>query len=106
MKKAILFVLFFAFIAAFFSVAYAIDDPYNIQLKTLYANPGANNKVVYDIPIDVKMLDVSEDLNWYKVKIQFNIGPACFRYTGWAYIPVGNIIADREAKKQVAAISK
>jgi len=105
MKNIIIGIVVFGVIMAFYGVAGAAD-PYNFQVKTLYANPGADNKVVYDIPIEVRMLDASEDMNWYKVKIQFNLGPACFKYTGWAYIPVGSIIAEREAKKQVAVISK
>jgi hypothetical protein len=106
MKKAVYLLLIFAFIIGYFGVSPAADEPYDLRVKTLYAAPGANNKVVYDIPIDVKMLDISDDMNWYKVKIQFNLGPACFKYTGWAYIPVGQILAERYEKSKIAATLK
>jgi hypothetical protein len=105
MKKALFLIVVFTILAGIFIPALAAD-PYNHQVKSLYSKPDGNSAVVYNLPIEVKMLDVSQDANWYKVKIQFNLGLACFKYVGWAYIPVGDILAEREANKQIAATSK
>jgi hypothetical protein len=94
MKRAILLAAIFAVIAGFFVPTLAVE-PYNHQVRSLYAKPDGTSKVVYNIPIEVRMLDVSEDANWYKVKIQFNLGLASFNFSGWAYIPVGQILAER-----------
>ena len=94
MIRAIILTLIFVIIAGFIVPLWAAD-PYNHQIRSLYAQPDGNSKVVYNIPIEVKMLDVSDDANWYKVKLQFYLGPACFKFTGWAYIPVGQILVDR-----------
>ena len=92
------------FLGMIISCSYAGNDPLSFKVKELYASPGSS-KVVYSIPIDVSMLDVSEDGNWYKVYLKFNLGPLEFKYTGWAYIPVGDILAERENAK-VANASK
>ncbi|MFA4966892.1 MAG: hypothetical protein WC624_01565 [Candidatus Margulisiibacteriota bacterium] len=105
MKKAVILLIFFALISGIFAPVFAAD-PYSHQVKSLYSKPDGNSSIVYNLPIEVKMLDVSEDANWYKVKIQFNLGPICMKYSGWAYIPVGDILAEREANKAVAATSK
>jgi len=65
------------------------------QIKELYAAPDAESKLVYSIPIEVKLLEVSEDYNWYKVRISFSFGPLSSTYVGWTNIPVGEIIAER-----------
>lgn len=103
MKKAFAILIFLALILGILAPAWADSDPYNVQVKQLYAQPDGRSKLVYQIPIDVKMLDVSEDANWYKVKIQFNLGIVSFKYTGWAYIPVGEILAER-AGKEIATL--
>lgn len=96
--------IIFAILASFFSCAYA-NISSDIKVKQLYSEPANNSKIVYEIPMDVKLTDVSEDGNWYKVAIKFNFGPAEFKYTGWAYIPVANILAERTLEKsKVAAI--
>jgi hypothetical protein len=94
MRRAILLAAIFAILAGIFIPALAAD-PYNHQVRSLYAQPDGNSKVVYNIPIEVRMLDVSDDANWYKVKIQFNFGLASFNFAGWAYIPVGQILTER-----------
>jgi hypothetical protein len=76
----------------------AAKEPYSLQVKKLYSAPEETANVVFDIPIDVKLLDMSNDGNWYKVKISFSLGPLCYTYVGWAKIPVGDIIASRLEK--------
>jgi hypothetical protein len=100
MKKALALAIILMSLVLCLAPAWAAEPtPYSLKVKQLYAAPDGRSKVVFDIPVDVKLLDISEDANWYRVFIQFNLGPACFRYTGWAYIPVGTILAERDAKK-------
>jgi len=72
--------------------------PYDLQVKKLYSAPEEESNLVYSIPIEVKLLDVSADANWYKVKISFSFGPLGYTYVGWANIPVGEILASRLEK--------
>jgi len=73
-------------------------DPFSMKVNKLYSAPDVNSNLVYSIPIDVQMLDASTDGNWYKVKISFNLGPLGYTYVGWARIPVGDLLASRQAK--------
>ena len=102
--KALVAILLVITALSIFSCAYALNEPYNVKVKELYASPGSS-KVVYSIPIDVKMLDVTEDANWYKVYLRFNLGPVEFKYVGWAYIPGGDILAERAVSKAKIATS-
>ncbi|KAF0134009.1 MAG: hypothetical protein FD145_951 [Candidatus Saganbacteria bacterium] len=95
MKKALIIFLFFAILIGIFAPCLAENTPNELQVKKMYSSPTFDSKLVYEIPIEVKLLEISEDANWYKVKIQFYFGPACFKYTGWAYIPVGQALAAR-----------
>ena len=76
----------------------ATKDPYNLEVKKLYSAPDENSQLIFNIPIEVKLLDVSTDANWGKVKIAFNLGPLCYTYIGWVKIPVGEILASRMEK--------
>jgi len=97
MKKWIAILLL---IAVLFTAKAALaneKDPLEVSVKTLYSAPLEDSNVIYDIPLEVKLLDISEDGNWYKVKISFYIGPFGYTYVGWANIPVARILAEREA---------
>lgn len=98
MKPPIIIGIITFLIFVFFCCSYAKDEPYDINISQLYAEPTTTSKVVYQIPIEVKMLEVSEDANWYKVYLKFNIGPMEFKTTGWTYIPIGTLLAERTAK--------
>lgn len=78
--------------AALASEEQALDIP----VKTLYSAPLEDSNVIYDIPVDVKLLDISEDGNWYKVKISYWIGPFGYTHVGWANIPAAKILAERD----------
>ncbi|MFA5113219.1 MAG: hypothetical protein WC529_02855 [Candidatus Margulisiibacteriota bacterium] len=96
MKKALVVILGLVILAGVgFAAAH---EPYSLQVKKLYSVPDENSNIVFDIPIDVKLLDMSNDGNWYKVRISFNLGPLGYTYVGWAKIPVGDIIASRMEK--------
>lgn len=100
MKKALALAIILMSLILCLAPAWAAEPPaYNLKVKQLYAKPDGRSKVVYEIPIEVKLLDISEDGNWYKVYIEFSLGPVRLNYSGWAYIPVANILAERDAKK-------
>ena len=94
MKKVIL-VFLAIFVLAGVGFTEAAKDPYLFQVKQLYSAPDENSNLIFNIPIDVRLLDVSPDANWYKVQISFSLGPIGYDYVGWAKIPVGEALAAR-----------
>jgi hypothetical protein len=97
MKKA-LTLLFSLVILSGLVWAVAAKDPYDLPIKKLYSAPDEASNLIYNIPIEVRLLDVSADGNWHKVKIAFSLGPLRYTYIGWTKIPVGEILAAREQK--------
>jgi len=72
------------------------DGPLDLPIKTLRSAPFEDADVVYNIPIDVTLLDVSLDGNWHKAKIHYSLGPLQYTYVGWTKIPITQILTDRE----------
>ncbi len=104
MKKiAKLLLIVFLLSLGFAGLATAQSYPVNYQLKELRAEPDNGSKLIYSIPLEVKMLEISDDYNWYKVKISFAFGPLCSTYVGWANIPIGDVIAAQEKAAQKVA---
>ena len=99
MRSTLLLLLTLLLLAAP-ALAQAGTDPLNIQVKKIYSAPDQTASLIYDIPLDVKLLDVSEDGNWYKVRIAFNLGPFNYTYLGWSHIPVGDFVAERAKKNE------
>jgi hypothetical protein len=97
MRKSLVFIALFLVLTGC-SFAAAAKDPYNLEVKKLYSAPDENSQLIFNIPIEVKLLDVSADANWGKVKIAFNLGPLSYTYIGWVKIPVGEILASRMEK--------
>jgi len=102
MKRALLIALAIVILTGIALASTAAKDPYNIQVKKLYSAPDENSNLVFDIPIEVKLLDVSADANWHKVKIAFSFGPLNYTYIGWTKIPVGDVVAERVEKAKLA----
>lgn len=101
MQRALVLILLFLLVTGLAAAApLEAQSPYDLQLKSLYAEPDEESKLIYNFPIEVWLLDVSEDANWYKVKIVFRLGPLGYTYVGWTQIPVGDILAERE--KEIA----
>lgn len=99
MKKIPIIILFFVILLA----NIALGDLCALPVKKIYFAPSVNSKLVYEVPINVTLLDISDDANWYKVKLAFNIGPLQYKYTGWANIPIGEVVTARlESIKQAA----
>ncbi|MFH1387152.1 MAG: hypothetical protein ABIH50_05760 [bacterium] len=76
------------------------------NIKELYSAPSENSNLVYKIPIDVKILEVSPDGNWHKVRIAYSFGPLSYSYVGWAKVPVGDILAARLETEELAIIDE
>lgn len=103
MKRLIALILTIGFLVT--PSAFALDEtPMNYQIKRLYASPTETSQLIYQIPIEVKLLEVSEDGNWHKVKLAYNIGPLHYSYTGWTKIPVGHTLAERAKKAAEVAV--
>jgi hypothetical protein len=98
--RATLLILLTALLLTAPALAQAGNDPLDLQVKKIYSAPDQSSGLVYDIPIEAKVLDVSENNNWYKVKIAFKLGPFSYNYIGWAYIPVGDFVAERSKKNE------
>ena len=103
MKKwiaALLIVGFFACPGGILAEEKSLDYP----VKTLYSAPSEDSNLIFEIPIEVKLLDISECANWHKVKIAFSIGPFKYTYVGWAKIPIGQTIVERERETSEIAL--
>ncbi len=97
MKKTLIFLALILIMAGAVFAATA-KDPYDLEVKKVYSAPDENSQLIFAIPIEVRLLDLSNDANWGKVKIAFNLGPLCYTYVGWVKIPVGEIVASRLEK--------
>ncbi|OGC06976.1 hypothetical protein A3H38_00395 [candidate division WOR-1 bacterium RIFCSPLOWO2_02_FULL_46_20] len=81
-----------------------IKDPINLPIDKLYATPSKNSKVIFDVPMEVKLLDVSPDINWYKVKISYSFGPFKATHIGWAEIPIADTLVEKHIVSQYKKI--
>ena len=101
-----LWIIGLGFIALIIFQLYSLADQFNPQqIKKILASPTKNASVNFEIPMDVTILDVTDDLNWYKVKIGFDF-LGHHEYQGWSYIPIGNYIRENEKKPNDALAPK
>ncbi|MDD4178778.1 MAG: hypothetical protein PHH14_01850 [Candidatus Margulisbacteria bacterium] len=98
MKKALFALLVLVIMTGAIFADTTAKDPYDLQIKRLYSAPDQESNEILAIPIEVKLLDISADGNWYKVKIAYWIGPLSYTYVGWTEIPVGQALAERASK--------
>lgn len=97
MQRLIAVILIFGFLISL--VAISSENKLSaINIKYLYSKPSTSSKMIYSIPAEVKLLDISEDGNWYKVQITYSIGFFNYDYVGWTKIPVGQVLSEREKK--------
>jgi len=80
-------------------------NPLDVSIKQLRSAPFEDSDLVYEVPIDVSLLDISLDGNWCKVAITYNVGPLGYTYVGWAHIPVRQVLSDREKRPTEIATS-
>lgn len=96
MKKLLLIALVIAF-SLCVGTNYAEEKyPYDFAVREIYSAPSENSNLVLRIPIEVKLLDISDDCNWFKVKVAYSLGPLNYTYVGWTKIPIGDSLATRE----------
>lgn len=70
---------------------------FEMPIKLLREQPSAESPIVYELPIDVALVGMSEDGNWYRVKIAYDLMfLGHYEYTGWAHAPVRSL--SEEAK--------
>lgn len=75
----------------------------NIPIKKVYAEPNEASKVIFEIPIEVRALGVSEDRNWFKVKIKIDlVFFGNYEYIGWVNIPIASLL--KEASQEAAPL--
>ncbi|MCX5750456.1 MAG: hypothetical protein NT099_02105 [Candidatus Saganbacteria bacterium] len=86
-RFAYICIIIFA-LCLFCSSAFAVQET-DLQVKRLHAEPSEASNVVFEFPIEVKLLGYTEDRNWYKFKVSFNLGLVNFTYVGWAKVPIG-----------------
>lgn len=73
-------------------------DLLNIPIKKMYAEPSINSKVVYEFPLNLTLLDVSDDMDWFKIRLKFDFLFVHYDYTGWVNIPSSKISVLKEYK--------
>ena len=93
MKKTIAITLIIGFFLSQGLIAAEAQEAINFPIKQLRSAPSEDSSVVFDIPVEVTLLDINDDLNWYKVRIAFAIGPFRYSYEGWTQIPIEQILA-------------
>ncbi|MFH1542335.1 MAG: hypothetical protein ABIE84_04515 [bacterium] len=76
--------------------------PLNYDIKTLRSEPNNDSSIIYKFPIEVSLLDISEDGDWYKVSINYMIGPFIYTYVGWTHLPINTLKAKLEAEDNYA----
>lgn len=94
-RFAYIYIIIILTLYLFCSSAFAVQET-DIQVKRLHEKPDAESNVVFELPIEVKLLGYTEDRNWYKIKVSFNLGLVNFTYIGWAKVPIGTPEATAE----------
>ena len=95
MRRAIAILLLILVVLTLRTPFAAENEANVLPIQKLYTEPTEGSNLVLDIPIEVKLLDVSENLDWYKVKIAYRIGPFKYEYIGWAHIPINDFILQK-----------
>jgi hypothetical protein len=103
MRKLIALILLFGSLTANAALA-SEEKALDLNVKYLYSKPSTNSSLVYSIPIEVKLLDISEDGNWYKVRISYKIAFCSYNYVGWTNIPIAQVLS--ESDKNPSEIAK
>ena len=99
MKAWVGFSLALLLLIAFASAGFAADSTlsFDYPIKRLLASPSAESNVNFEIPIDVRIIGMTPDKNWFKVKIAYDlVFLGRYEYTGWVYAPIENVAASAE----------
>ena len=91
MKNLILKIFAAVLLLAFCASSAAAIVPANLPIKLMYAEPNEDAEIVFEIPVEIALLSLTEDLNWFRVKIRFEFAFIVYEYIGWVHLPVGEI---------------
>lgn len=58
---------------------------FNIPIKKLFEEPDESSRVVYDVPVNIDLTGMTQDGEWYKVKVSYNF-LGYFEYEGWCRV--------------------
>jgi len=99
LKSWAIFSLALLLLIAFEAAAFAADGTlsFDYPVKRLLDKPSAEANVNFEIPIDVRIIGMTPDKNWFKVKIAYDlVFLGRYEYTGWVYAPIENVAASAE----------
>jgi len=89
-----------------FMASLSADDGnihFNIPLKKVLSEPTPEADIIYEIPVDINFIGISKDRNWINVRFKFSVLYFLqYEYTGWIYVPVGNLLAKEESPNDSA----
>lgn len=88
MKCIILLITLFCLTLPAFAESGSFES-INATISKIYSSPDASSPVVFEIPIELKILKCTPDKNWYKVKLAFNF-LGYHEYVGWATLKPKN----------------
>jgi len=97
-KKVLSVLLLFILLSALFCAAFAKEDNiyFQIPVKLLHEEPSEESPVAFEIPIDVTLLGMTPDKNWYKVRIEYDlVFLGHYVYTGWVKAPIGKYLLEK-----------
>jgi hypothetical protein len=97
-KKVLSVLLLFILLSALLCAAFANEDNiyFQIPVKLLHEEPSEESPVAFEIPIDVTLLGMTPDKNWYKVRIEYDlVFLGHYVYTGWVKAPIGKYLLEK-----------
>jgi hypothetical protein len=98
MKKSIAIFTLFTIILMGNTLAVAQNNSLKIPIKKLYSAPKENSKLIFDVPMEVNIIEISEDGNWVRVEVSYSFGLLSNSFEGWTYIPLSEIMAKKESE--------
>lgn len=103
MKKTTILLIVMLLMGILANISFAAEENvyFKMPITKMYAEPSKEANVIYQIPIEVKALGMTPDMNWFKIRISFDlIIFGRYTYEGWCYAPIGDLLRAREAGKK------
>lgn len=98
MRKTIAVLTIFTIILMGNTLAAAQSNSLKIPIKKLYSAPKEDSKLIFDVPMEVNIIEISEDGNWVRVEVSYSFGLLSNSFKGWTYIPLSEIMANKESE--------
>jgi hypothetical protein len=95
MKNVPAIFLTLMFLASFLPASHALSENiyFDIPIKLLHEEPSEESPVAFEIPIDVTLLGMTADRNWYKVRVEYDLlFLGHYVYTGWVRAPLAKYL--------------